>query len=115
MRTVTVSKARLLETLQHNRDEHRALFLKAQERYREAAIEELDRMLAEARAGSKIRRAVSLPEPQDYTSSFDTAIQMVEWEEGDTVELDQHEFAQYVQNEWGWMGSFVGSTQAYIG
>lgn len=114
MNSITVRKDRLIETLIQNRDEHRAIFEKAQEVYRERMIEELDRALADARAGRKIARQFHLPVPEDHTEDFDTAIQMMEWETGDTIELEQHDFQCYVQNQWRWRASFAGNTEAYL-
>jgi hypothetical protein len=42
-----------------NREAHRNLFLKAQEGYRKLVIEELERMLADARAGRRISRSIN--------------------------------------------------------
>jgi hypothetical protein len=114
MNTVMVEKARLLDTLRLNRDEHRAIFEKAQGVYRERMIEELDRALAEAKAGRKIVRAFSLPVPEDHTDDFNTAIAMVEWEVGNTIALEQHDFEQYVLNQWHWRASFAANTGSYL-
>jgi len=114
MNTITVPKERLLAALVENRESHRDIFLKAQEHYRERMIAELDRALEEARAGGEIRRMFSLPVPEDHTADFDTAIGMVEWEVNDTVELEQHDFEQYVLNKWRWAASFAANTEAYL-
>lgn len=114
MNTITVDKATLLDTLRTNRDEHRAIFEKAMEVYAEKMIEELERRIAEIKAKSKIRRGFSLPEPEDHTDDFDTAIQMLEWDIGDEVNLSMGEFQQYIQNEWRWQQAFAGSTQSYL-
>lgn len=115
MQEITVEKAALIAKLQSNRDEHRSMFIKAQERYRDAMIAELDRALQEARDGQKIRRAFSLPVPEDHTEEFNTAIEMLQWETGDEVQLDQHDFQRYVQNRWQWAASFAANTQSYLG
>ncbi|HVQ17874.1 MAG TPA: hypothetical protein VMT27_02415 [Actinomycetes bacterium] len=114
MELITVVKADLLDTLRSNRDEHRSMFIKAQEKYREAMIEELDRALSDAKAGRKIKRAFSLPIPEDHTEDFDTAIEMLEWDQGDTVDLGQRDFLTYVKNNWGWQASFAATTQSYL-
>jgi hypothetical protein len=114
MQEITVEKTALIAKLQSNRDEHRSMFIKAQERYREAMIAELDRALQEARNGDKIRRAFSLPVPEDHTEEFNTAIEMLQWETGDEVQLDQHDFQRYVQNRWQWAASFAANTQSYL-
>lgn len=114
MDTIKVDKARLIETLKKNREEHKAIFDKAQVVYREQMIAELDRALDEAKNGGKIRRGFSLPVPENHIEDFDTAIQMLEWDQGKTVELTQREFQTYVENKWGWQQSFAGNTQAYV-
>lgn len=114
MENITVDKVRLLETLTANREEHQAIFAKAQVAYREKVIEVLDQRLADARAGRKIITFLNLPEPTDYTDAFDRAIKMVEWQEGETIELSEHDFERYVMNDWEWQGKFAASTQSYV-
>jgi hypothetical protein len=114
MQEITVDKADLIEKIRANRDEHRSMFLKAQERYRDAMIAELDRALQEAREGKAIQRAFALPVPEDHTDDFDTAIEMLQWEQGDTVILVQRDFRCYVQNRWEWENSFLRNTGSYL-
>lgn len=114
MNTVTVSKPDLLATLKTNRTEHRGIFEKAQVAYRDAMIKELDKALQDARDGKQIKRAFSLPVPEDHTADFDTAIAMVEWEVGNTIDLEQVDFSQYVLNNWRWAASFASNTTSYL-
>lgn len=114
MNTVTVNKADLIQTVTENREKHRELFLRAQDVYRERMIAELDRALQEAREGGNIRRAFTLPVPEDHTDDFDNALAMLEWEVGDTVALDEYTFSSLVRNQWGWNASFAASTQQYV-
>jgi hypothetical protein len=114
MNTIRVSKNQLIETLRVNRDEHRAIFEKAQEVYRTKVIKELDRALADAKAGRKIVTSFYLPVPEDHTDDFDTAIQMMEWAQGEVVEIEQGDFQCYVENKWRWRQSFAGSTESYL-
>jgi hypothetical protein len=115
MQNITVDKGKLLDTLRQNREDHRLLFLKAQDKYRERVIEELDRRLADARAGRKIDIYISLPEPEDHTGSFDQAITMVEWAEGSTMDLSEKDVQRYILNKWEWQHSFAANTQSYLG
>jgi hypothetical protein len=114
MQEITVEKSALLAKIRANRDEHRSMFLKAQERYRDAMIAELERSLQEARDGQPIRRSFTLPVPEDHTVDFNTAIEMLEWEREDSVVLDHRDFARYVQNRWEWAASFAANTSAYL-
>lgn len=113
MAGVTVKRDELLNVLKGNRDNHRQTFLDAQEGYREDAIKELDAMLAEARSGKRIRRQVQLIEPQDHTRDYDRVIRMLEMCTREEIFISESEFAQYVQDDWGWKRDFITSTAGY--
>lgn len=115
MDSITVPKDKLLTTIRANREAHREQFLAAQEKYREKVIAELDTRLEQARNGGRINLGFTLPEPVDYTDSYDTAIQMLEWEVADQITLEQDDFKRYVLNKWEWARVFAANTQAYLG
>ncbi len=115
MDTVKVRVVELLKTVKENRDSHRALFLEAQRNYRQQMVKELDVMLGDARAGRKIRRAVSMPEPEDHTPDYDRVIRMLEMSVDDEVELHESDFSRYVLDQWEWARSFAANTMAYVG
>jgi hypothetical protein len=113
MDRITVNKEHLIETLERNRAEHREIFEKAQVVYREQMVRELDQALDDAKNGRKIVRFINLPEPEDHTKDFDTAIAMLTWDTGDTVELDRRDFKRYIENKWEWEGTFAANTMSY--
>lgn len=113
MEEMTMRVADLVEAIQKNREEHRDKFLKAQAAYRAKAIEELDRMLAEARGGLNIRRSISLPEPHDHTGDYDTALRMLGMCVDKEVQITARDFQQYVLDEWGWKAGFSATNAAY--
>lgn len=115
MEPIKVNKEHLLDTLRKNRDEHRAMFLKAHDIYCEKMAEEFTLRAKEARENSKVRRAFTMPVPEDHTVDYDTVIGMLEWDEGDVlVELSHRDFMTYVRNDWGWQQSFAANTQSYL-
>jgi hypothetical protein len=113
MQNVKLRVSDLLEKIKANRDSHRELFLKAQEGYRAQVIEELDKMLADARAGKKVRRIIGLPEPEDHTSDYDRVIQMLEMCTEETVELDHDEFDNFVRDNWRWKEDWNSTNSRY--
>ena len=113
MNTVKVRKTDLIATITENRDAHRETFLAAQEKFRERVVEALDQRLEEARAGKRVSLTISLPEPVDYTEEYQRALDMLEWEIADEVELDQEGFAQLVRNEWSWARHWAQNSLAY--
>ena len=64
MHSVKVKRQELLDVVRKNREAHRDIFEKARVGYRRQAIAELDVMLADAKAGRIIRRAVGLIDGQ---------------------------------------------------
>ena len=114
MDTVKVSKDELLETLNENRDKHIADFKEAMVEYRKAATKELTEMLKQAKSKTdKIKRGITAPEPVSYEGSYKTAIRMLEMSVDEEVELSEHEFKQYVEDEWTWQASFSSNTLMY--
>lgn len=119
MDSITVNKQNLIETLKTNRDEHQAIYAKAVLAYKARYVEEAKRFADEAVRSAAIgARFVAFnypPVPEEHTDDFDRAIQMLEWDLSDTVDLSTHEFAQYVQNNWGWAKTFTSNTVSYTG
>ena len=113
MREVNIKKSDLLPVLTANRKKHREIFLEAQEGYRKQAIDELERMLKEARDGKNIRRSVTLHEPVDQTSDYDRVIRMLEMSDDEVVKLDETEFSCYVLDQWHWRLKFLTSNSTY--
>lgn len=113
MQNITVDKADLIAKITANRDEHKALYDEAVIVYRQRAISEIEKVLAEAKRGDKIRHAFAMPVPEEHTEDFDRALEMLEWDQGDTVELSEYEFQNLVQNEWGWAKNFASNTTSY--
>jgi hypothetical protein len=112
MNDVKVKREELLTKVRANRDAHRSLFLLAQEGYRKLVIEELDKMLADARAGLPIKRSVSLTEPSDHTKDYDRVIAMLEMSVDDTITLEARDFDRYVMDNWDW-SRFALSTNTF--
>src|SRR6516225_5289330 len=111
MNTVKVKREELLTKVRANRDAHRSLFLKAQEGYRKLVIEELDRMLADAKAVRPIARSINLVEPADHTEDYDRVLAMLEMSVDDAVILSAEEFSQYVLAAGSGAGSQLPLTQ----
>ena len=113
MRTVTVNKAKLIETVKENREAHRDIFLEAQKGYRKQAIELLDESLRCARNGKKFKMMFSLPAPVDQTEEYDKALKMLEWSVDDNIELGEQAFRQYVLDDWSWSMAFSTTNSRY--
>ena len=105
MNDIRVNRGGLLAKLKTNREQHRELFLKAQDKYREAVIEELDAMLTEAREGKRIRRAVTLKAPIDQTAEYDRAGTMLGGSMVWATARDWGQFGEFLRHK----GSVAGT------
>lgn len=114
MNTIKVKKADLLDTLRTNKAKHEEVYEQAMVKYREALIAELVALRADVEAGKQIEHRIKTVAPLRYTDSYEEAIQMLEWEVGDEVELEQHEFRQYIMDDWNWGQNFRAATSAYL-
>lgn len=115
MRNIKVKKYDLLEILKKNRAEHRDAFLAAQGKFRETAIKVLDEELAAAREGRPfvLARITALIQPSDHTDDYDRVIGMMNMHIEQEVDLAEHEYKCYVDDDWGWMGQFATEASHY--
>jgi hypothetical protein len=110
---VTVDTNVLLETVQANRDTHQRKFREAHDAYRAKVIRELSRALDRANSGGEIKTHFSLPVPEDHTTHYDRAIQMLGLHTADSIELSSEDYSRYVDDEWDWKSRFDAVSQVY--
>jgi hypothetical protein len=108
-----VKKSALLAKLQANRATHRAQFLAAQEGFKQAMIDELERRLEDARKGKRFDASFRMTEPVDMTREYDRALTSLEMMIGDDIELDIQEFTCYVMDQWAWSAQVTASNSLY--
>src|SRR5215470_9253852 len=113
MNAVKVKREELLTKVRSNRDAHRELFLKAQEGYRKLVIEELHRMLEDARKGRPIQRSLTLTEPSNHIKDYDRVITMLQMSVDDTITLNAQSFDRYVMDNWDWSRFALATNTAY--
>lgn len=111
--TITVIKSDLIETLTRNKEAHAAEFQLAIKNYRVRLIKELNDRLDLVKSGKDIDLYLRLPTPEEHTNDFDLALQMLSWDTGDTTELSEYQFSEYVMNDWGWAKTFAANTSSY--
>lgn len=115
MNEVKVKKEELLKRITENREKHHAAVVEAQSGYRKAVIEELDRMLKDAREGLKLRTHVTLVIPVDHTKEYDNVIDMLKMSTDEIIVLNSEAFKNYVRDEWQWDANFAASNLRYAG
>ena len=107
-RTYKVKIDELLESLKKNRAEHKEIVEESQAAFRVEAIKELDRMLADAKDGRKIKMRVGLTVPTIHLDEFDNAIGLMEMTTRageESIEITADEYERFVRNRWHWLDS----------
>jgi len=113
MNEIVVEKQRLIEIMKQNRENHAKIVEEAQAGFRARVISRLDEMLAMAKQGRKIDINVGLQMPVDMTGEYDTVIGMLELDINETVELDQYQYKNWVQDDWDWSRQALASNAFY--
>lgn len=114
MQTIKVSKNDLREALINNRAKHVEEYERSLNGYFKAAEKAVANLLEKVKGRtSEIDLDINLVRPVSYEKHYDTALEMLDWHQGTSVDLTQAEFRQYIQDEWGWKQHFVGTTQMY--
>jgi hypothetical protein len=110
-----VSKNDLLTILRENRARHSETFQKALDAYYNEMLRLLEQKIADVRAGRKVSHVITLPTPEEHIADYDRVIGMLEMSLDEEVELDEHQYDEYVNDEWGWRRSFTANTSSYLG
>jgi len=112
---VTAVTLDVLHTLKKNRETHAQIVQEAREGYVTAATKALRKRLSQLRKGEIATLQFGLHPPQDYTSSYDTAISMLGLHTGTTLELSAQDVQTLVLDNWDWSDSFLVCNSAYSG
>jgi len=113
--TVLLDRADLLEKVKHNYASHRQKFEEAVAGYKDAAVQLLQDHVERILANAPEKVVVSLPWPEDHSEDYERVIEMLEWSEDDQLELNEHQFATYVLDQWGWQEGFTKTYAMYSG
>lgn len=111
---ITVNKADLLAKLRENRAAHSATYDKAWEGYERVIRQELEDKLDRIKAHKPVERWLGGEAPEDHTSDYDDVIEMLEMGLGNTIDLTQGQFRQYVKDDWGWRAAWITSNSKYL-
>lgn len=111
--TTTVDRDRLLAVLRENKEQHIAMHAEAREGYIQKAMKALELRMLELRDAHVVSLDFKFRPPQNYEAEYDTAIQMMEWNENDQVTLTAEEFRCFVLDDWDWTSNFLYSNSPY--
>jgi hypothetical protein len=113
MKPITVDKKWLLEKMMENRSNHREVFEAALDGYITHGTLLLEQKKQALLAGKNPEIHISLDRPTDHTRDYDRVIGMVTAHQGDTFELAEQDYAQYVDDDWSWKRQWARTSNSY--
>jgi hypothetical protein len=113
MRDIQVSKKELIEILETNKANHRALYDEACTNYLAAGAKELEKKLEQVRRGRMVSLLINLPVPEDHTRDYERVIAMLNMEKREEILLPEGDYQQYVQDDWAWRRAWAANTMSY--
>lgn len=116
MREIEVNKKSLLSVIEKNRAIHIKEYAEAKEGYRNIVTKKLRDALNEAlKPNGELITSLTLtaPAPQNHVNDYDRVIGMLKMHTGKTILLDEHEYDNFVQDNWSWTHISKLSNSAY--
>lgn len=113
-RTIKVKKADLIVKIKENKENHVKEFNKAIIAYKEEALKQLTKLTTDVQEGA-LNIKLDLITPVNNAKNYDNILEMFLWEIGETVELEQSEFQEYVQDTTDFAVTARFSNMMYVG
>lgn len=114
---IKVSKAELADVVGRNYKKHLDDYREACEGYRLKLLADLATLLSDLQIGKDIdlalRQVARLPRPQSHGSEYSRVIRMLGMHTGDTLEMSEDQFRNYVEDDWSWSSEFGTSVELY--
>jgi hypothetical protein len=111
-----MNRTELLEQLRDNQTKHAADYREAMVVWKKKAAKALAKAAKKAEKGKiTLNPLQDLPKPVQFMEEYDDAIARVMVDTREELELDDHQFRQWVQDKWVWQHQFAASTSLYNG
>lgn len=116
MEKVKVTRNELLTNINQNRTKHKEEYDEALSGWQEQIVVAFDEARDRVRQGdySNLSPASGLPKPQHHLKDYDLAIRMLTMSVDEHIEIEMHDFNQYVMDEWSWKAGFALTNSSYL-
>lgn len=117
-RLIKVDKAKLIEKIQENKENHVEQFEIAVVAYKKEATKQMRQNIKRINREDNtddLSTRIKLTAPENRVDDYEKLLNQFEWELDDTVTLSQGEFNQYVNDETDWAISAKVSNSVYSG
>ena len=113
---VTIKKSDLLSAMRANLEKHVSDYREAMAGYRAEILAGALALVEVARDASqtiKLDLVTRHAEPQHHTRDYVRVIRMLEMSTAEEITISEHQFAQYVLDEWTWAATFNATKARY--
>lgn len=110
---VKLLKTSLLDKIKQNKEKHSELVKESKAGYLVEAEKHLKDRLKRIKDGECVSLNTNLAVPKDYTSEYDSCIQMFEMHQEEMVELSIQDFNKLVNDRWDWANDFFNTNARY--
>ena len=111
---LVIKRDKLISILRKNREDHHEKFVKAVAIYKEKAVAVLKTNIDNISSGKKLRLYFPYPVPEEHLKDYDRAIHSLELDARDEIKLNEQDARNYVDDFWGWSGSYASNTSSYL-
>ena len=113
MNTVQIERKELLRILKENKEKHVQEYNEAIVERNIVVVEQMRELIVQFESGEKDLEHITFPLPKSQEKEYNKAIRMVELDVRDSIELSEHDFEQWVLDEWGWKHVFASTASLY--
>lgn len=114
MKTVTVNKEKLKETLNKNMINHIEEYNQMHKLYLQKALEKAEHLVEQLKSNAKgISLSINLQEPTSHESDYILALDMLNMDVSENVTISDDEFKNYVNDDWYWTTAFSVTKSHY--
>lgn len=110
---VVCDRTDVLAKIEQNRDGHAEIVKEARAGFIDKAKKVLAEKLGLLKEGKLTSLIIDLAPPQDYTSEYNTVIQMLSMHTEKTITLSAEEVRMFIEDKWDWTEHFLTSNSYY--
>ena len=113
MKKIIVKKTVLTDVIKKNMDTHLKEYEETKILYLQKLKVTLITMVDEIGRGKIPVTHIDIPQPTSHVGDYKTILDMLAMDISETIELDQDEYRNFVEDDWGWKHSFDMTNSFY--
>lgn len=114
MKTLQFNKTIVIETIEKNMRKHELEFSEAWTEYCRTSALKFKQLADAAEKGKQFENHTGLIKPSSHVDDYERILAMLKTCSDTNVELNQEEFARYMQDEWEWQSQFKYTNSLYL-